>query len=66
MNADDLRKHYILSTAANFFSRDQKEFMRLADDRHLTKFLDDLNLLMLVINTHKEITITTKVIFKFK
>ena len=60
MSADDQRRHYILTTAANFFSRDPKEFLRMADDRHLGKFLDDLNILMLVINVHKEITITTK------
>ena len=63
MSADDLRKSYILTTAANFFSKDPKDFLKLSDDRHLTKFLDDLNILMLVINTQGGISLTTKVIF---
>jgi hypothetical protein len=61
MSGEDLRKNYILTTAANFFSRDQREFFKFSDDRQLSKFLDDLNLLMLVINAHNNITITTKV-----
>ena len=61
MSGEDSRKIYILTTAANFFSRDPREFSKLSDDRHLSKFLDDLNLLMLVINAQNSITITTKV-----
>jgi hypothetical protein len=60
MSADDLRKHYILTTAANFFSKETKEFLKHADDRHLAKFLDDLNVLMLVVNNTNGIAITTK------
>jgi len=63
MSGEDLRKNFILTTAANFFSRDPREFFKLSDDRHLSKFLDDLNLLMLVINAQNNITLTTKVNF---
>ena len=63
MSADDLRKQYVLTTAANFFSKDPREFSKLSDDRHLNKFLDDLNVLMLVINTQNGINLTTKVNF---
>lgn len=63
--ADDLRKTHILTTAANFFARDPKEFLKQMFDKHLDKFLDDLNVLMLVINATREISITTKVCFFF-
>jgi hypothetical protein len=60
---DDKRKRYILTTAANFFSKDPEEFkQRYAGDKHLSKFLDDLNVLALILNGGKEISFTTRVI----
>ena len=59
---DDVRKDYILTTASNFFAKEPKEFFKkFAADKHVTKFLDDLNVFMLVVNAaSKEITFTTK------
>ncbi len=59
---DDVRKDYILSTASNFFAKDAKEFSKkFFHDKHLSKFLDDLSVLLLVVNySSKEITFTTK------
>jgi hypothetical protein len=61
--AEDIRKNYVLNTAANFFSKNPDDLSRYADNKHLTKFLDDLNILCLLINiSNKEVTLTTKVI----
>jgi hypothetical protein len=63
---DDKRKRYMLTTAANFFSKDPEDFkQRYADDKSLNKFLDDLSVLALILNGGKEITFTTRV-KKFK
>jgi dynein heavy chain 2 len=59
--AEDIRKSYILTTAANFFAKDPDNFLKYSDNKHLTKFLDDLNILILIVNVaSKEVTITTK------
>lgn len=59
--SNDIRKTFILNTAANFFSKDPSEFERYESDKNLSKFLDDLSVLTLVINYHKDIIFTTKV-----
>lgn len=59
--AEDIRKTYILSTTANFFSKDVNDFQKFAYDKNLTKFLDDLNVLALIVNANREITFTTRV-----
>jgi hypothetical protein len=62
--ADDKRKRYILNTAANFFSKDPEDFkQKYAGDKYLSKFLDDLNVLALILNGGKEVTFTTRVGF---
>lgn len=58
---DDVRKNYILSTAANFFQKDPNEFgKKFFNEKNLSKFLDDLNILLLVINSSRDITFTIK------
>lgn len=58
---DDRRKNHILNTVASFFSKDPNELkQRHVDDRHLNKFLDDLNVPALIITGGKEISMTTK------
>ena len=58
----DARKLYILSTAANFFQKDPNDFAKkFSSEKSLSKFLDDLNILILVINSTREITFTIKV-----
>lgn len=61
--SDDIRKTFILNTAANYFSKDPTDFEKYSSDKNLSKFLDDLSVLTLVINFHKDITFTIKVIF---
>lgn len=59
---NDLRKQYILATSANFFQKDPNDFAKkFSNEKSLAKFLDDLNVLILVINSSREITFTIKV-----
>ena len=59
---DDIRKYYVLSTTANIFQKDPNDFVKkYFNEKNLTKFLDDLNVLLLVVNSTREITFTIKV-----
>ena len=61
---EDQRKAYLLSTAANFFGKDVDDLLRYSDNKNLVKFLDDLNVLLLIVNiatNNKEVTFTCKV-----
>lgn len=58
--SEDIRKAYILNTAANFFSKDPNEFQKHTSDKNLVKFLDDLNVLALVVNATREVTFTIR------
>ena len=59
--AEDFRKKYILTTAANYFSRQPDEFSKYSNDKHLTRFLDDLNTIILVVNLARDISFSNKV-----
>ena len=64
---DDVRKNFILITAANYFSLEPKEFTKkFYTDRQLGKFLDDLNVIFLIVNSSGEIRFTIKVYFEEK
>jgi dynein heavy chain 2 len=56
---DDKRKKYLIKLASNFFKRDANDFQKVASDKELSKFLDDLNTLVLVVNTNPDIKFTT-------
>lgn len=58
---DDVRRRYILTTAANYFSREADEFLRYSNEKHLTRFLDDLNTVLLTVNVARDISFTNKV-----
>ena len=62
---EDARKHYILSTAANFFQKDPNDFSKkFLSEKNLSKFLDDLNVSLLIINgASRDISFTIKLNF---
>ncbi len=59
---NDVRKDYIISAAASFFSKDPAKFAsKLAGQKHIAKFLDDIASLLLVCNNlSAEYTFTSK------
>ena len=60
--SEDIRKTYVLSTAANYFGKNADDFLRFANDKNLAKFLDDINVLVLVVTYSKhEVAFTIKV-----
>jgi hypothetical protein len=59
--ADDYRKKYVLTTASNYFSRQPDEFLKYSNEKHLSKFLDDLNTILLVVNVARDISFSNKV-----
>ena len=63
---DDVRKYHILSTTANFFQKDPNDFLKkYYTEKYLATFLDDLNVLLLVINSTREISFTIKVLLSY-
>lgn len=60
---DDVRKEYILTTASNFFLKDPREFAKkISGEKHVGRFVDDINTLILVVNkTSGEYNFTSKV-----
>ena len=49
--SEDKRKKYVLKLASNFFKREASDFLESSScDRELSKFLDDLNTPLLVVN----------------
>lgn len=49
--SEDKRKKYVLKLASNFFKREASDFVESSSsDRELSKFLDDLNTPLLVVN----------------
>ena len=65
--AEDLRKKYVLTTAANYFSRQPDEFLKFEKDKHVTRFLDDMNTIILVASVARDISFSNKVFFlKYK
>jgi hypothetical protein len=60
--SEDSRKLFILTSAANLFSKSPSDFHKYENDKHLERFLNDLNTLLLIVNYSKEITFTTKVL----
>lgn len=62
MSSEDIRKTYVLSTAANYFGKNPDDFLKFANDKNLAKFLDDINTLVLVVTYSKhEVAFTIKV-----
>ncbi len=59
---NDVRKDYIISSAASFFSKDPNKFAsKLAGTKHIAKFIDDITSLVLVCNkVSGEYTFTSK------
>lgn len=55
---DDKRKKYLFKLASNFFRRDASDFNK-ASDKEVSKFLDDLNTTMLVVNAHNDVKFAT-------
>lgn len=48
---DDVRKEYIISTAANFFSKELASFTKkISGEKHILKFLDDISVFILSVN----------------
>ena len=60
---DDVRKEYVLTTASNFFSKDPKDFVKkISGEKHVGRFVDDINTLILVVNkANSEYNFTSKV-----
>ena len=64
--AEDYRKTYVLTTAANYFSRKPDDFLKFLNEKHLTRFLDDLNTIILVVNVARDISFSNKVRIFYK
>lgn len=57
--SEDKRKKYVIKLASNFFKRDANDFLEASSERELTRFLDDINTPLLVVNTNNGVKFTT-------
>lgn len=53
VNDEDIRKGYILNAVANYYGKNPDDFQKYFNDRNLEKFLDDLNILVMVAHYSK-------------